>query len=311
MTLGSDGEALWGVANPLQRTEFPRESNSPAQQLTVVRYSEGEWTQVVGSQSQSNPFTTFIAENGSLSPEQLQLEAQNLRAAAIAPEPESQSAWLAVSAPSESQAGSTPPARVERLESDGVVAESETLPSSLERSAGIEATGSATKLICPEREDCWMVTSGGWLYHYASPATRSLAPEKAPGFESLITERPADEGIPQVQPDKPPPDNSGYGEETHREEKSGKGRKHVKLFSSFRTVFEKPSTLIFEFRVAVPTRIQMLGLRGHRVVARTRVKVFSAGAHKLVLKLDPKHWPKRFELKSHALRPLPFVRSGR
>lgn len=65
------------------------------------------------------------------------------------------------------------------------------------------------------------------------------------------------------------------------------------VMANVRTV---ETTLYITFRVRRPARVQVLGLRRSRVVARTKSRRFKAGRRgRLVMRPDPKRWPKRFK----------------
>ncbi len=309
--LGSDASEMWGAANPLRSSEYPRGTSAPGQQLTVVRYAEGEWRQVVGPEFASNPFTRFTSRGIQQSRAEEEQEAENDRIASIAPEPGSEAAWVSVSSPSEVDAdqiaGENATARVERLTASGRVSEAVSLPSAAERERGVGHLGQATKVVCPEAEDCWMVTANGWLYHYASEATRTLERDGSAAFASLITERPKDEGIPQIQSDTQPEEElEAKAEPKENVKKPGK---HVPLISGVRSRVLAGGTLELTFRLAVKARVRLVAMNGKRIVAATPQRTLHAGRRSLRLKLNRRHWPKHIELETHPLAPLPLVRS--
>ncbi|MFX8000761.1 hypothetical protein ABTK84_19955, partial [Acinetobacter baumannii] len=60
-------------------------------------------------------------------------------------------------------------------------------------------------IACPAANDCWMVTSAGWVFHYTDG---TVFPQNTdPAFASVINDRP-NEAAAQFVPDQPPPDTS-------------------------------------------------------------------------------------------------------
>ncbi|HEX5851651.1 MAG TPA: hypothetical protein VFY36_01035, partial [Solirubrobacteraceae bacterium] len=70
------------------------------------------------------------------------------------------------------------------------------------------------------------------------------------------------------------------------------------------------STLELRFRLAVKARIRLIASRRKRVVASTPRRVLRAGEQRLLLRLDPRRWPTRLRLQTHALAALPTVPAG-
>ncbi len=309
LNLGTDEASLWGAANPLPYAEFPEESDAHGGQVTIVRYDEGTWQQVLGAEHPSNPLTPYVAPagHGQTSAEK-EAEAADQRVAAIAPEPSSEDAWLALGSPQEARAP-VPSAKVARISPSGAIESESTLPSEQERADGGGPKGQAAHVICPAAEDCWLVTTRGWLYHYANSSTRTLERDTSPAFSSLITERPPDEGVPQVNAQEYQPEET-IVEPTKKKPPPGNGepRRRVALVSHVHSRLVHGSTLELRFRLAVKTRIRLVALRRHRVVAATRRCVLKRGERRLLLRLDPKRWPSKIELQTHPLAPVPTER---
>jgi len=185
---------------------------------------------------------------------------------------------------------------------------------------GVGPKGAAFTLTCPAAHDCWLATTRGWLFHLSSQQEQTekeqgLTRDPDPAFETLITERPPDLGLPQTQPDSLPPDNSGLlGELTtppslSPEQKSTKeeSRITVPLLSDVHSRILHGTTLELRFHLAVKARLKLLAKRTGRVIAATATHTFPAGSHSLRLQLNPKRWPTKLQLQSHALAPLPTV----
>lgn len=306
--LGSDAGALWGAANQLPRFRFPPEPPSVGGQVTIVRYSGGEWQQLVGPEADpaGNPFTDH--EN----------EREDEVVSSIAPEPPGEpggeSAWLALASPESSAAGANASSQVARVSTDGTVAPRQTLPSAAEVAEGAGPKGTAEKIACPAPNDCWMATAQGWLFHLANASNRRLPEDTDPAFKGLVTERPEDEGLPQVSPDAPPVDNSGLLGELSSAQSGSlsqlptppiETRVTVPLLSNLHSRLVHGTTLEVSFRLAVKARIRLIARRRRSVVASTPTRTLSAGHRDLLLRLNRRRWPTKLELQQHALAPLP------
>lgn len=290
--LGADADSLWAAAGPV--AEPP--SGSTHAKLTVLRNSGGAWQQVLGPEAEP---PSAIAEDVVQS---------------IAPEPGSEGAWVALST-RDDVANPTAQATIAHVGADGSV-ETQTLPSATEAAEGIGPKGAAKAIVCPATEDCWMITTQGWLFHLAPEDRRQLPAgevDRSAAFASEITFRPLDAGLPQVVPDAPPPDDSGLGERP-----AGKGllveipttpeaKVKAPLVTSLHTKLVHGTTLELSFRLAVKARVKLLAKVKKRVVASTSQHTFAAGKRKLLLQLDRRRWPTKLDLQAHALAPLPEV----
>jgi hypothetical protein len=288
--LGADGDSLWAAAGPV--AEPP--AGSTHAKLTVLRNSGGAWQQLLGPEAEA---PSAIAEDVVQS---------------IAPEPGTEDAWVAVA--SRDDLGSpTAQAVIARVTSTGNV-EMQTLPSATEAAEGVGPKGAAKAIACPAAEDCWMITTQGWLFHLAREDRRQLPAaevDRSAAFAGEITFRPLDAGLPQVVPDAPPPDDSGLGERA-----AGKGllleipttpeaKVKAPLVSSLHTKLVHGTTLELRFHLAVKARVKLLAKRKKRVVASTAQHMFAAGNRKLLLALNRRRWPTKLDLQAHALAPLP------
>jgi hypothetical protein len=291
----SSGEgALWGAAG-LQR-EPPVES-APGQ-VTVVRSSGGTWTQLLGPATEPSGATLF--------PEDV--------VNSIAAEPGGEGAWMALDSQTDSEQPSpTAPALVGRISPTGAVSseDKQELPLAGE---GIGPKGGAAKIACPAPHDCWLATTQGWLFHLTT-GHEGLATDTDPAFAGLITERPADEGVPQVVPDSPPPDDSGlpkegsglFGSLPESPITRAQERVAVALLSHIRTRIVHGSTLELRFHLAARASVRLLARRRRALVASTPTRALAAGNRSLLLRLNVHRWPTKLELKTHALAPLPTV----
>jgi hypothetical protein len=307
-------EVLWGVADPLPYHDFTPEAQAaalPAGEVTIVRDAGGVWRQVIGPiKGGTNPFTKFqISSKG-----QEAKEKENEVVRAIAGEPGGDSAWLGLSHPADTaEEQALVPATVARIASDGAVSDRETLPSAEEAAEGVGAKGIPSKIVCPAAHDCWMVTTHGWLFHLADKEEREHPSEEPdPAFAHLITERPADEGLPQEPPDAPPTEESNQLGEAPPTKLVVEAPKPVPfatvvlpLLSKVSTRLVDGTTLELSFHLAVKARIRLLAERRKRVVASTPMRTLTAGNRKLLLRLNVHDWPTKLALQTHALAPLP------
>jgi hypothetical protein len=300
--LSSDEEALWGVANPVRQSSEEQAEKATPGEVTVVRYSGGEWSQVLGFGTDpltGNPFTQSGRE-----------EDDNETVGSIAAEPGSPTAWVALNSQNNTARGNAATAMLARLSASGVVSERQALPATAE---GIGAKGAADKIVCPAAADCWLTTKQGWLFHYSSQANRELPQDQDPAFAGPITFRPADAGIPAVVPDAPPVDDSGLAGEAPASASSlipvatpeAELKVPVALLTRVHSKLLHGTTLELRFHLAAKARVQLIAKRRKQVVGRTPVRTFAAGDRKLLLTLNRRKWPTKLDLQTHALAPLP------
>ena len=301
----ADGD-LWAAAGPREEPG----------QVTVAIREGGSWRQLIGPEHPLGPILPAgqAAEEAQL----LAGEAKHATVAAIAAEPGTGSAWVALEAPTHNASERKPERAVlVRVSSEGQVLEEQTLPSSSEQAEGVGPKGAAARLTCPQANDCWLATTEGWLFHLAPELERTLAKDQDPSFAGVITYRPPDQGLPQVPPDAPPPDTSGLLEEgfiptgtiAEAHTPALESRVTLPLLSHLHSRIIKGSTLELRFHLAVKARLRLVAKRRSQVVAATSMLTFEAGSRRLLLRLDPRRWPTKLSLRSHALAPLPTVSS--
>jgi hypothetical protein len=284
--------AVWGAAGP--QPEPP--AGSVAGQVTVVRNAGGGWQQLLGPKTTPTGATLF----------------PNDVVQAIAAEPGTGDAWIALDTQNDAaQPSSTAPALVARISATGSISKEDIqeLPSAGE---GFGPKGAAAKIACPAPHDCWLASTQGWLFHLTN-GEEEPALDTDPAFAGLITERPPDEGVPQLPPDAPPPDTSGLLGEPPRGGALPEGPipppqiGHVALLSHIHTRLVHGTTLELRFHLAVKARVRLLAKRKRTLVASTATKTLAAGNRKLLIQLNVHRWPTKLELKTHALAPLPTV----
>jgi hypothetical protein len=304
---------LWAVS-PGRRTR-----EGPAYPV-VLRYArpllskgEREWTQFGA-----------IGQAGSIDGKLASVEQQlggNIEGVAAEPgEPGSSgtAAWVTIGSGDEE-------AHVDRLQpegegngknGEGKISNEEMLGSKLGSKQGPGKLGSAGPIACPARNDCWMATSQGWLFHLTedeqAPARTDGYPvDTDPNFASVIAFRPPDEGIPQLPSIEPPTDDSLANQveppPPTTNVQSSTTRTSKPLVTNVSSHVVHRFTLELSFKLTVKARVQLLASRKSRRVAQTARKTLRAGRHTLTLRLNPQRWPNKLDLKATPLEPLPTV----
>jgi hypothetical protein len=279
---GPQAPQLWAVAEPAQgHTGHP----------IALRYSQGAWTQVIGNGSGDDPFE---AEEGE--------RVLGRLFEGVAAEPGDSAAWVTIS----SNKGE---AHVDRLTAEGKVSERDVLGEAQE----VGQRGNAGPIACPAPDDCWLATDEGWLFHLTDGS--QLTQDTDPNFAKVITFRPADAGVPQLPPDEPPPDDS-LANQAPPPPPLPNPTVEAPSFSQKALVMDVHSrvvhryTLELTFRLTVKAHVQLLASRnGHRVAQTPRVTL-KAGKRRLLLRLNPRRWPNKLDLKATPLEALPTVASG-
>lgn len=322
---GPEGLPLYGTGEPAKALDFLHLSaadgllwaaagpkGSEPGQVTVALRQNGTWSQLIGP---SKPLGAVMS--GEAAEEQAQLggPAKNATVTGVAAEPGTASAWIALSA---ATPAATARAVLVRVSSEGQLLEERTLPSALEEAEGIGPKGAAKEVVCPEVQDCWLVTQQGWLFHLAREGERTLPANGDPNFGGLITERPVDQGLPQRVIDAPPADTSGIVEEAPNyggsflEAKAGAaalGKVTLPLLTHLHSRLVHGTTLELRFHLAVEARVRLMAERQRKVVAATPTRTLAQGNRSISLRLDRRRWPNKLKLQTHALAPLPEVSS--
>ena len=319
--LGSTEGVLWAAAARKEEEQGD---------VTVLRRLDGVWSQVIGPGEDGrdpHPLQDLLGAGHEQEEKELLCRAPAFNCAdpaaeaevrAIAPEPGTEDAWLALAPPFDGEHEASATAVLVHITAQGEVLGAQTLPSPAERARPSNTAGAVARLVCPAREDCWMANVSGWLYHLAREGERTLPYSELPGFPEgkLIgeSERPPDEGIPQEVRDAPPPDTSGLQKEppayggTFAEVKAApvvESTIQLPLLSNVRSRLIHKTMLELRFHLAVKARVGLIAERRKKVVARTPVHTFAAGNRKLLLRLNRHRWPTKLSLQTHALAPLP------
>jgi hypothetical protein len=319
LRLASAQGNLWAAAGASGQ---PLSGEQERGQVTVVERSEGLWRQIFGPRNPLPEVFSGEAELRALVGEVTPLAARAAPVTAFAVEPGSEDAWLALG-PRDASKQRGRLAALVHINPAGEVLGEQTLPSAEERAHGIGPKGSAVRLSCPAPEDCWMATREGWLYHLATPGARAAAASGAARSEMsafpeglIISERPPDQGIPQEVVEAPPSDTSGVNEEHVFNE--GTVEAHTSEAENTKVVLPlvsrvkdrlRGTTLELRFHLSVKARVQLIAKRKGRVIAKTANHTFSAGNRSLRLRLNPRAWPTKLNLRTKALEPLKLVSS--
>jgi hypothetical protein len=314
--LSADEASLWAAAGP----EKEPPGGSSLGELTVLHELVGggssEWSQVLGPGETGE--ARHPRKSGSLEEDPSSLEEDVVNS--IAAEPETESAWLAVDTQLDGERPSpTALATVVHVQADGELSE-EQLPSVSEREKGVGPKGAAYRVTCPAKNDCWMATTQGWLFHLSEEDSSKLPPDTAQAFNGpLIASRPRDQGLPQEPSDAQPIDDSGLEESQSQSSSISALKKSVEpspfatvsvpLLSDVHTRLLHGTTLELSFHLAVKARVRLLAKRHSHVVASTPMRTLKAGKRSLQLRLNVNRWPTKLDLQTQALAPLPTVSS--
>jgi hypothetical protein len=297
--LGTDATSLWAAANP---SANPPAGSSRAS-LTVLRDSDGSWSQVLPGPNGEEPLG-----EASLAGSQASVgKRQELgTSGAIAPEPGSGAAWLSL------RGGGGTGAKVALLETDGKLAEPPDLLPSANEDVGYR--GEAGPLACAAPHDCWMATIGettatsGWLFHLSDGTQPE--PDSDPffdGTDGVIAYRPPDSGVPIVYPDGFAEDDSLANQQPAppptappqpAPAKPAKAKKSKPLVKDVKSKFLDHRTLVISFTLTARAHVQLIARKDKRIVAKTSDESLRPGAHRLSLSLDPARWPNKLQFQA-------------
>jgi hypothetical protein len=266
--LSADAEELWAASGAIE---------APAD-LTFLRLGAFSLEQV----TPSDPEEAFAAGD---------------HLGGIAAEPQGGGAWVSFSQRTD---GAKAPARLAFIRSDGTVERSATLPA---KGEGLGPKGQAGPIACPSLGQCWMATSGGWLFHLGVP----LPQDPDPALHVLVTYRPSDASLPSVPPVGLPEDDSGLNEEKREapSEELALGerlpRREKAIYTKLRQKVVDGHVLQLTFVLREKAHVRLIARRRGHVVAKTPRYTMKKGPQQLRLALDPKHWPTKIDLEVHKL----------
>jgi hypothetical protein len=276
---------LWAIAGP--NGAEAASSGGGAAHPIALRYAEDPatheraWTQVLGGEDPGgdDPFGAEELTQG------------------IAAEPGGAAAWVTLHL-GDGQA------HVARLTAAGLLSERDALGPAQE----VGKRGNAGPIACPAANDCWLATDRGWLFHYTDGS--ALVQDGDPNFASVVTFRPADDGVPQLPADEPPPDDSLANQAPPAPPPPPPPPPAPQVLSNaavlvgLRSHVIHGNTLELTFKLVAEAHVQLLAKRHGRVVAKTPRRTFKAGRRKLLLRLDVHRWPTKLDLKATPLHPL-------
>jgi hypothetical protein len=200
-------------------------------------------------------------------------------------------------------------------EGEGSISRQETLGVRLGEGPGPGKLGSAGPIACPAVNDCWMATNQGWLFHLTEDPANPLRTDgypvdTDPNFAGVITFRPPDPGVVQLPSLEPPADTSLANQAPPLPTttvQSPPARTSKALVTDVRSRVLHRSMLQLSFKLTVRARVQLVASRKSRRVAQTPRRTLKAGKHTLLLRLNPRAWPNKLDLKATPLEALPTV----
>jgi len=152
--------------------------------------------------------------------------------------------------------------------------------------------GAAAKVACTAANDCWLVTTVGWIYHWTDGVAPTVDTESA--YQTAITFRP-NESAAQFIPDTPPADDSNLFAPPVLKPvpKPRVKTKRVKLKPLMTAVKSnvRGMTLTISFTLQRKARVGLIAKNGRTVVARTPNAMLRPGRHSLSLALRRDRWP--------------------
>ena len=163
--------------------------------------------------------------------------------------------------------------------------------------------GSAARIACPAKDDCWMVTWGGWLFHYSDGTPLPL--DTDPALQGTIEFRP-NESAEQFIPDRLPVDDSQLfaPPPIPLVEEKAKGGKVKRLPPLLRRIQSSLHglRLTVTFTLTRQARVGLLAKRGRRTVARTPSRILAPGRRSLSLRLSREQYPTRLAFKTKEIK---------
>lgn len=154
--------------------------------------------------------------------------------------------------------------------------------------------GAAARIACPAPDECWMVTTAGWLFHWTDG--RDLGKDVEPLLQGVITDRP-NESAAQFVPDTPPVDDSLLlapppVEEIAPPETQTTTKTLPPLMRGVKSKL-RGLTLDISFRLTRRAKIGVTASRGGKVVARAKARWLRPGKRTVKLKLRRDRWPRK------------------
>lgn len=272
--LDSDGSQLWAVGGGAASGPSAPEGGSVARPPLAARLTPTGFQEVAFDRSLFGPSERFTD---------------------VSAVPGTDTAWV-TSVPFAERRNTNAKAKVALLSANGSTSVTR-LPTS---GAG---RGSAARIAFTAPNEGWMITRAGWLFHYTDGTPRPR--DTDPAFASLITFRP-NEAAEQFVPDRPPEDDSQLfapppaENDPNKETPPAKVIRRAPLIKKVRSRL-RGLTLIVSFTLTRRARVQLIGKRGRRTVARSRRLVLRPGKNSLKLRLNRKRYPTRLAFSTKEL----------
>jgi hypothetical protein len=251
----------------------------------VLRYADGNWTQVVPNLVSLPGDDTPVVGQG-VSPS----------AQIVAAEPNESAAWIGVLSPSNPDGN----ARVVRVAVDGTNSATVTDQDELGTPQGVGPRGDASAISCPAAEDCWLATTTGWLFHLTNGT--KLPVDTDPNFAGVITFRPADGGVPSVIPEEEttvaPPPPVVVTQPAPKVKRKIIRKKAKPLVKDVKSRLVGRTVLELSIKLTATAHVRLLAKRHGVVVAETRRSLLRPGRHILRLTLNPNRWPTALKLQA-------------
>jgi hypothetical protein len=157
LALDSDGTDLWAVGGGAASGPLAPPGGSVERPPLVARLVGGSFQELSLSGASFGPTDRF---------------------GDVAALPGTGAAWATVVPFGERRSTNTK-ATLARIEADGST-------TTLRLPAAGSGRGSAARIACPAPEDCWMVTWGGWLFHYSDLEDAPPPLDTDPAFQGTI-----------------------------------------------------------------------------------------------------------------------------
>ena len=218
-----------------------------------------------------------------------------VRITGAAAEPGGEGAWVGFRGAGDGQIA---PARLTQIHGDGTVDPPVALPAEED---GIGRKGQAGPVVCPAAGQCWMATSKGWLFHLGP----SLEQNTDPALHVLVSFRPPDNSLPSVPPISLPEDDSGAetpADEALTPEEFVPTALPRRLYSNLHQRLIGKRLLEMTFVLHAKAHVQLLARLQGKVVAKTPRYTMTKGPRSVRLRLDPKRWPTKLDLRVHAVK---------
>lgn len=199
-------------------------------------------------------------------------------------------AWAAIG---ERQPNARGDAEVVRLDGEGRVVER------VELRRPDLPVGTAYRIDCTSADQCWMVTFNGWVYRLSEPGLQ-LPRHGASSIQRLITVRPRDERTPTIPPDTIVQDESNrYVAPPIEPPAPEQAAQAPERLPALLRVIGKPRVqktkkgrrIRLRIQVRRRARVQLIGRRGGRTVAKSRRKTYKPGRYTIVMRAKTKRWP--------------------